>query len=331
MINLGICGCGSFVERGVLPLIKDVKNVRIFGVFDTRAEQSQRISKQFGIPQVFDSFEKLIECNQIDTVYITSPNCFHKDHTIAAANAGKHVLCEKPMALNADQCREMVEACRKNGVKLSVGFCYPFGGAQQKAKQIIDEGRVGEVSYIHISFNLGGYNPETVGWRCDPKISGGGPLMDIGPHLVHLGCFFLDDRVESVMAYVRPQKTDSQVEMDVNVIMEFSRGGRVAVDTSFVRGNMQNYTIVGTKGELQAINTMAWCAGGTLTCRVKGKSEDVPFGPEEAIAEEFRLFSEAVEGDADPPVTGEMGMHVQAVIDAIYESARTAARCKVKT
>lgn len=330
MINLGICGCGVFVERGVLPLVKDVENVRLIGVFDTSAQQCQRISEQFGIPQIFGSFEKLINCSEIDTVYIASPNCFHKDYTIAAASAGKHVLCEKPMALDADQCGEVIEACRKNDVKLSVGFCYPFGGAQKKAKQLVDEGQIGEVSYMHISLNLADYRPDTVGWRCDPKISGGGPLMDVAPHLVHMGCFFFDDKVESVMAYVRPEKTDSQVEMDVNAIMEFSRGGRVAMDTSFVRGNIDNYTIVGTRGQIHAIGTMGWRAGGTLTLRTHEKCEDIPFGPEEPLAEEFRLFSEAIDRDEDPPVTGEMGMHVQAVIDAIYASARTGNRCRSK-
>ena len=331
MISLGICGCGRFVEQGVLPLVKDVGNVKLAAVFDTRGQRAQQIADEFAIPKVFDNYDELLGCAEIDAVYIATPNSYHKDHTIAAAKAGKHVLCEKPMGRDAAECREMIEACRENRTRLAVGFCYPLGGAQQKAKQLITEGCIGEVSYIHISYNLASYTPENVGWRCDSKISGGGPLMDLAPHLVHLGCFFLDDKAESVMAYVRPEKTESQVETDVNAIIEYSRGSRVVIDASFVRGNPHNYGVVGSEGEIHVLGTMAWRAGGTVTLREEAGEQTVPFGPEEPIAEEFRLFSAAIEGDEELPAPGEIGLHVQAVIDAIYESGRTGKRCIVQS
>ena len=331
MIRLGICGCGGFVEKGILPLVKDVDNVELVGLFDSQAQRTRQVAQEFAIPMVFADYKEFVGCDEIDAVYIATPNCYHKDQTIAAANAGKHVLCEKPMGLDAAQCREMLEACRQNQTRLAVGFCYPLGGAQQKVKQLIDEERIGTISYIHMSFNLASYTPENVGWRCDPKISGGGPLMDLAPHLVHLGCFFLDDTAESVMAYVRPQKTESQVETDVDAIIEFSRSNRVAIDTSFVRGNSHNYTVVGAKGEIHAVGTMGWRAGGTLTLREEAGEQAVSFGSAEPIAEEFRLFSAAVEGDERLPAPGEIGLHVQTVIDAIYESARTGKRCMIQS
>ena len=153
--------------------------------------------------------------------------------------------------------------------------------------------------------------------------------MDLAPHLIHLGCFFLEDKAESVMAYVRPEKTETQVETDVNAIIEFSRGHRVVIDTSFVRGNMHNYTVVGTTGEIHAHGTMSWRTGGTLTLRDYTSEQTVAFSPEEAIAEEFRRFTAALDGDEDLPSSGEAGLHVQAVVDAIYESARTGKRCMV--
>ena len=331
MIRLGICGCGKFVEQGILPLIKDLDNIKLVALFDTRVQAARRVAQEFAIPRSFDDFDELIGSDEIDAVYIASPNCCHKGQTIAAANAGKHVLCEKPMGLNAAQCREMLDACRQNQTKLGIGFCYPFGGAQQKVKQLIKENRLGDVSYIHISYNLASYTPENVGWRCDSKISGGGPLMDLAPHLIHLGCFFLDDKAESVMAYVRPEMTESQVETNVNAIIEFSRGRRLAIDTSFVRGNPHNYTVVGTKGEIHALGTMSWRTGGTLVLRDETGDKAVSFDAVEAIAEEFRLFSAAIEHDEDVPAPGEIGLHVQAVIDAIYESGRTGKRCIVQS
>ena len=331
MIRLGICGCGNFVEQGVLPLLAEVENVKVTAVHSSREQRAQHIAQKFAIPHVFDDYDALVGSQEIDAVYICSPNNCHRVQTIKAANAGKHVLCEKPMGLDVAECQEMVDACSANQVKLAIGFCYPWGGAQQKVRELINEGRVGPVSYIHMSFNLASYTAENVGWRCDPKFSGGGPLMDLAPHLVHLGCFFLDDRVESAMAYVRPEMTESQVETDVNALIEFSHGCRLAIDTSFVRSNAHNYTVVGSKGEIHAVDTMSWRAGGTVTARDQAGENTVPFNSTEAIAEEFRLFAAAIDGNAALPASGEIGLHVQAVIDALYESGRTGRRRKVQS
>ncbi len=331
MIRFGMCGCGGFIEKAVLPRMRDVENARPVAAFDTSKECLERVCRDFDIARACTSYAELLSADNVDAVYIASPNVFHKEQVLAAAKAGKHVFCQKPMGLNAAECRDMVRTCRQCGVKLGVGFCYPFGGAQQRAKELIQEGVIGEVSHIHISFNLGTYTRETVGWRCDPKMSGGGPLMDLAPHLVNLACFFLDDKVESVMAYVRPGKTDTEIETDVAALLEFRRGARVSIDTSFLRRNTHNYAIVGTTGEIRAVGTMGWQAGGELSLHLADhEREDVPFPSVEHIEQELRLYCRAVEKDQEPPVPGEAGLHAQATIDAIYKSGRTGKRCAVE-
>lgn len=330
-ICFGICGCGDFMERAVLPMmqkVRDAKAIAACGGHDKT--QVDKVCRQFKISCVCPTFKDLLKVDDVDAVYIASPNVFHKEQTIAAARAGKHVFCQKPMGMNAAECSEMMEVCRKEGVKLGIGFCYRFQGAQQQAKQLIKQGAIGEVSYIYISYNLPGYNPETVGWRCDPKMSGGGPLMDVAPHLIDLACFFLDDQVESVMAYVRPDRTETEIEIDALALLQFSRGARASIDTSFVRGNRHNYTIVGTKGEIHAAGTMAWRTGGRLTLRVEGEEKDIPFSDVEHIEQELRLYCSAVARNEQPSVPGEAGLHVQAVIDTVYESGQTGKRHLVK-
>ena len=326
MVRFGFSGCGGFAERAVLPLLQRVENAKAVAACDKR--NIDDVCNKFGLA-AFGSLEEMLESAEIEAVYVCSPNVFHKGQIITAAKAGKHVMCEKPLGLNAQECREAVEVCKASYVKLGVDFCYPLAGAQQKAKQLAQEGAIGEVSHIHISFNLGTYNKETVGWRCDPKMSGGGPLMDVAPHLVHLASFFLEDTAESVMAYVRPPLTDTDIEQDVVAIIEFSRGGRATIDTSFVRGNTHSYSVAGQRGEIRAFNTMCWGAGGELTLICGTEEQNVSFEPVEGIEEHFRLFSQAIERDESPPIPGEAGLHVQAVIDAIYESGRSAARCDV--
>jgi predicted dehydrogenase len=331
MLRFGICGCGGFVENGVLPLLQRVENIQVMAVYNPSSARLDRVAEKFAIKHRFLKYEDLVACKDVDAIYIASPNVFHKDQTIAAANAGKHVLCEKPMGMNAGECRQMIEVCRAKGVKLGVGFCYPFAGAQRKARELLRDGAIGEVSYYTISYSLGGYNKDTVGWRCDPKLSGGGPLMDIAPHMINLGCYFLDDTVDTVMSYVRPELTQEDIELDAIALMEFSRGARGMIDTSFVRSNTHNYSLIGTKGEIHAVNTMCWRVGGKIILQEYGKEREISFDPIEGIEEEFRQFVHAVELGEFLVMSGQAGWHTQAAIDAIFESARTGKRIRVLT
>ena len=329
MVGLGICSCGGFVEKAVLPMIQQVDNVEAVAAFTRNQDWLHALCAAFDIQSACATFDDLLALPEVDAVYIASPNALHREQVLAAARAGKHVLCEKPLGMNAAECREMVEVCRNAGVKLGVGFCYRFGGAQQTAKKMVEEGAIGDVSYIYLSFNLFGYNPDTAGWRCDPKLSGGGPLMDVAPHMVDLASFFLEDRVRSVAAWVEPEMTDTQVETDVLAIMQFERGARASMDVSFaVRGNTQNYTIVGSGGEIHAAGTISWLTSGKKVGRLTLEKNweapvEVDFPAHEHIAEQLRLFCRAIERDEAVPVPGEAGLEAQAVIDAVYEAGRT--------
>ncbi len=163
MIRLGLCGCGTFVRRGVMPQLRKIDNIKVLGVYSASQASREKFAEDFSVPKVYSAYEEMINDKDIDAVYICTPNVFHKDYTIQAANAGKHIFCEKPMAMNTNECKQMVEAIERNNVKFAIGFCYPLAGPQQKAKQLIDDGAIGEISHIHISFNLGGYNKETAG------------------------------------------------------------------------------------------------------------------------------------------------------------------------
>jgi predicted dehydrogenase len=329
MIRIGICGCGVFIQRAVLPMMARVGSIEVLAAFDSDQSLLSKVCHNFQIDHTCGSFEELLNIDGLDVIYIASPNKFHKSQTIAAANAGKHVFCQKPMGLNTAECREMLTICHDKNVKLGIGFCYRFQGAQQLAKELIAQGKIGEVSHINFSFNLGGFTRESVGWRCDRKMSGGGPLMDIAPHIIDLSSYLLDDEVESVMAYVRPGETEDDVETDAVVLMHFSKDIIVSFDTSFVRRNEHYYTITGTMGEIRSAGTMAWQTGGRMTLHRNREIEDLSFSNEEHIEKEMRLFCEALESNKKVPVPGEAGLHAQAVIDAIYQSGRTGKRCLV--
>jgi predicted dehydrogenase len=330
MIRLGISSAGIFVEKGILPRLEKVKNIKVTAISVKHSQDRATIlADRFGIKKKYFEFEEILNDADIDAVYICSPNVFHKEMVVAAANAGKHIICEKPLGMNAEECIEMVQICKDNNVKLAVDFCYPRTGAQQKVKQIVDEGTLGEISNLHMSFSLCNFTKEVGGWRCNPKISGGGALMDLVPHLVHLACYILNDTVKSVMAYVSPEKTDEDVEKDSLSMLEFKRGVKVSIDSSFKRCRNHNFTIIGSKGSVYAEGTMGWQTGGKIilqTLTDDFHNEQISFDEDMGIENNFRLFAKAIEEDTVVPATGEDGLHIQMVIDAIYESGKTGKR-----
>lgn len=331
MLRFGMCGCGAFIQKAVLPMLARIDSLQVAAAYDTNQVQLERACADFRITRACANFEELLAAEDVDVIYVASPNVFHKEQVIAAAASGKHIFCQKPMGMNAAECVEMVAACRKANVRLGMGFCYRFQGAQQLAKTLMANGTIGDVSHIHYSFNLGGFTRETVGWRCERSLSGGGPLMDIAPHLIDLACYFLEDRVESVMAYVEEGQSEEDVERDAVVMMRCVKGATVSFDVSFVRWNQHQYTITGTHGEIRACGTMAWQSGGQMGLYRNGIWEALTFSLDEHIETELRLYGEAIESGRPLPVAGEAGLHVQQVIDAIYESSRTGQRCRVSS
>jgi len=331
MIRFALCGCGGFMEKAVIPMMLRVPAARIVAAFDTNPETLDRVCTAFQIPRRCRTFTELLQ-TEADVIYIASPNRFHKEQAIAAAQHGFHIFCQKPMAMNAGECQEMLEACTQAGVQMGMGFCYRFQGGQQKMRELIASEAVGPISYLYMSFNLGGYNPETAGWRCNASLSGGGPLMDLAPHLIDLALWLLQDEVVSIMAYVQPERTAETIELDADVLLQFAGGARAAINTSFVRGNYHTYTAVGKSGQIRALGTMCWnneipgIGMGEVFIEQEMRCEPVAFTTKEHLAEEIRLFCAALESRQPVPVSGQYGLKVQQIIDAIYESGRTGRR-----
>ena len=334
MLRFGFCGVGGFVEKGVLPAISGSGQARAVALFDLSGQRRQQVGDAFHIERRFSTYEDLLACDEVDVVYVASPNRFHRGQAIAAAQAGKHVFCQKPMGLNARECSDMLDAVAAANVRLGVGFCFRYAGAQQKVRELLDAGDVGTPCALHMSFNFHGYTPETVGWRCDARLAGGGPMMDLAPHMVDLACWFLKAQVESVMAYVSPEKTDERIEEDALAILQMTNGTSALLDTSFNRrGDGAFYRVVGTQGAIRRDGIDAWHIGGRegapLFLEKAGEApQRIAYPVYEYLQNELDAFCLAVERDAEPPVSGCYGMEIQRVIDALYESGRTGRRCR---
>jgi len=318
----GMCACGGFVTKKVIPLLMEIECAEIVKAFDPAPETRQRVAKDFGLTTV-DSFDAILDDDSINCVYVASPNYLHAEQTIAAAERGKHVFCQKPMARTAAEARPMVDACRKAGVQLGIGFCYRYAGAIEKIKELIKEGAIGTPTLLTTEFHLG-YTKDNIAWRCDPKLSGGGPLMDLAPHLVDLARFIMEDEFVSVLSHVDPMMTDDDVEEDTISLLRFKGGARAVIDCTFNARRHEHRTMVnGTGGRLETIRAMSWDPGGTLFRSDAAEREDIPFGVHEHIKKEMVLYMDAIRQGRDVPVTGRDGLITNIVIDAIFHSAKT--------
>src|SRR3954465_13159631 len=149
-LRWGLIGAGDIAKRRIAPGLRDLPNCELVSVSRSRSELAESFAKEFGVRKWFADWRDLIADDEIDAVYIATPVFLHAEQAIAAANAGKHVLCEKPMALNVTECDKMIGACLANDVKFGIAYYRRFYPAIERAKQIICSGEMGKVSVAQI-------------------------------------------------------------------------------------------------------------------------------------------------------------------------------------
>ncbi len=317
-LRYGLIGCGDISRKRVAPAIRDLEICDLVAVNRAHFEHAELFAKEFGARKWYETWQELINDNEIDVVYIATPHNIHKEQTIEAAKTGKHVLCEKPLALNAEDCKQMIEACTENNVKLGVAYYRHYYQSINRIKQIIEKGEIGEVSLIQINaFEQYDFKPDDPKyWYTIGKYSGGGPMMGAGCH-----------RVE-VLMNILGAVTDVESKLDCSsgaheldnygaAILHFASGalGVLCVSRS-VYDSADTVDIYGSEGSIKVpiLNE------GKMYVRTR-EGERIEELPPHAnfhvpLIEDFTL---AVLENREPEVTGEIGLAVQEVLDRIYK------------
>ena len=184
MINFGIIGFGLHAVKRLMPGFALAKNCRVTALSRRDLAKAQESARQYDIPLAFDSAEKLCRSPQVDAVFIATPNAFHLQDVLVAAACGKPILCEKPMAVNADQCRQMVEAARKAKVLLGVAQVFRFEDSTAWFREQVAAGNIGKPVFARSEFSFSAAHGHARTWINDPAIAGGGPVADVGVHCV---------------------------------------------------------------------------------------------------------------------------------------------------
>lgn len=185
-VNWGIIGCGAVTELKSGPAFQKITNSKLVAVMRRNAEKAKDYAHRHKVPAWYDDARKLIDDSKVNAVYIATPPSTHAHYAIMAMRAGKPVYVEKPMALNYRECREMIKVSEETGQKLFVAYYRRALPGFLKVRELIDEGKIGEIRYVNIRLNKpfakGDLNPEKLQWRVDPTIAGGGHFFDLASH-----------------------------------------------------------------------------------------------------------------------------------------------------
>ncbi len=327
--SLGVALAGlGFYSRGELgPALRLTRHCHLAGVVTGSPEKGLRWSREHGFPEKniygYDDMARLADNPDIDIVYVVTPHGLHARHVIAAARAGKHVICEKPMAPTVAECDAMLATCREAGVRLSIGYRLHFSPVHRELARLARDTDLGAFTRMTGShgFTMGAKRP----WRAERALAGGGPLLDMGVYCVQAACLAAGGVAPvAVTATEHPKKRPEffvDVEEGLDWTLEFANGARADLRTSF-NENAGRFRAEAEKGWVEFEPAFAYRG-------LRARSNRGPWDfPEPASQQALQMddFALCVCEGRESPVSGEMGRRDVAVMEAIYESARLGGR-----
>ena len=336
-IKWGVIGCGGIADRRTLPGMMLSDKAELLAVMDANGDAAKACKEKYGAKYAFTKYEDVLSVPEIEAVYIASPVFFHKEQAIAAAKAKKHILLEKPVALSVSDAEEIKKACEENGVKISIGFLMRFHGYHQKIKEIIAEGKIGEIVSMRGQFTC--RYPDIIGaWRQKKATSGGGALVDMGIHVIDLIHYITGLKATRVAAFNQTQTFNYEVDDSSNVIMKMDNGSVAYVDSNFNipdAASVAKLEIYGTKGSIVAKGTLAQEEVGNVDILISDDSleydasqsrmeltplslEGTPLG--NMYTKEIDGLCDAIIENTEVPVSIESAIFDQKIVEAAYKS-----------
>jgi 1,5-anhydro-D-fructose reductase (1,5-anhydro-D-mannitol-forming) len=328
-LNWGLVGASTIAAQHMISAIRSVGGNRIVAVLSSSAERGAAYAKTHDIASSTTDLDDLLATPGLGAVYISSTNEKHKDQALAALAAGKHVMCEKPLAMSAADAVEMVEAADRAGVILATNHHLRNAGSHLKIKELIDAGRIGAVQAVRI-FHAVHLPPSLQGWRIDNPKAGGGVIPDIVVHDADTVGFQLGEYPVSVVGKEVSTGLGKGVEDGVMSIWQMPSGVQVQTHESFTiayAGTGIEYH--GTEGSIVARGVMTQQPVGTIELRDASGISDIPFDEHDLYARSMGLFMNAVAGKGQPSATGRDGVRSLAVAEAVKRATTTGASVAV--
>lgn len=320
VVRWGILGTARIARIEVIPAIQQSRNGAVAAIASRDAVRAAVVAQVYGIPRIYGSYAELLDDPAVDAVYIALPNHLHAEWTMRALQAGKHVLCEKPLAMHAEQSRAMVAVAREHGRHLMEAFMYRFHPRMQQIAGLVQQGALGHLLIARIAFTLRSLPPED--FRLDPAM-GGGALLDVGGYGVNLARWLFGSEPESVYAYAVYGETG--IDLTTVGVLRFP-GGRIAtLEASFATAHQQAVSLIGTSGTIELPHDTFAPGGDAVQYMWRGATERVGEQVMVPAANQYQLmaehFADAVLGNGELAYPPEDSICTMRVLDALARAA----------
>lgn len=319
-IGWGIVGLGRIADTTMAPAIAAVDEAELVAVASRDQGRADDFAKRHGARTGYASFEKLIADPDVDVVLITTPNVQHADQVVAAAQAGKHVLCDKPLATDPEDGLRAVRACEESGVTLGINFQTRHFSAFQAVREAISSGRLGEILIIQMEMSSG--DTPLVSWRAEPSLAGLGTTYNIGVHGLDVMRYLLDDDVEEAVMLTDAGRS-GKLERIALTTLRFRKGALAYLNANQrVPMHRPDFAVYGTRGRALGRNvTRPWCSG-MVEIATEGEPERVErHSNDDAYEKVVADFCRAVRTGGSPLATGEDGLASVLLTAALARSA----------
>jgi predicted dehydrogenase len=326
-IGFAVVGLGRIARSSVLPCFARTKHAKLVALLGRDKKAAAELGRKFHVSAIYaeGEFPACLENPDVSAVYIATPQDSHLYYTQMAARAGKHVLCEKPLALNARQSAQMVDVCRRHGVLLMTAYRKHFEPSCLHLKRLIQSGSLGRIDTIHTGFSelhVPGVSPS---WLLDPAIAGGGPLMDLGVYCLNTTRWLVQEdplEVSSAAASTHDKKRFRHIEEAIAFRLRFPSGLIINASTSYGAAMCSFMLIQGTKGWACLSPAFDFAEECHLTGKIAGRWFEKRFPLVEEFAPEVDALASAIQQSRPVSPDGLQGHRDMLIVEAIYAAAR---------
>jgi predicted dehydrogenase len=337
-IGVAIVGVGRISVNEMLPAFAHSKHAKVVALVSGDRAKALKVAHQYDIPESavldYKEYDRLAQMPEVQAVYIALPNSMHAEYTVRAAKAGKHVLCEKPMANSVAECQQMIDACRKAGKKLMIAYRSQYESNDRALVKMIRDKKLGALKeFISVnSQNMG--DPQH--WRLKRALAGGGALPDVGLYCINAARFLSGEEPVEVMGTTWSTPGDArfrEVEESCQFVLRFPSGFTASCSTSYASHKSQMLRLNGADAWAELNPAYAYNGIKLKVSRVvegKEQGSEIQTDDKNQFAAELDHFAQCIQQNKEVHTPGEEGLQDQRIMEAIYESARTHRPVKLK-
>ena len=321
-IRYAVVGLGHIAQVAVLPAFKNAKNSELVTIVSSDQEKRKKLRKKYRLEHVYSYEEYDRALSEVDAVYIALPNHLHREYSVSAAQAGVHVLCEKPMAVTEEECRAMIDAAEQARVKLMIAYRLHFEAGNLEAIRLAQSGELGNVRIFTSDFAQ--QVTEDNIRVTESTDRGGGPVYDMGVYCINAARYLFRDEPKELFAttFNNGEKRFSKIEEMTSVVMRFPNERSATFTCSFGATDLSRYTLIGTEGLLVSDPAYEYAEPIKHRLTVGEKTKTRTFPKRDQFAAEIEYFSDCILQDKEPETSGLEGLADVRIVQKIYESAK---------